>query len=137
MLLDTVEELELIGPHVGPPELLARLFHEEAPRVYEPANRCISAAPVPRIRSAARCPSISAKDIATMTTEDGKVTADCQFCGAHYVMDPATLGFGGARMDDRLRAALALPCECVERFRPEPGAQAGTSAQAAAPLPWG
>ena len=36
MLLDTVEELELIGPHVGPPELLARLFHEEAPRVYDP-----------------------------------------------------------------------------------------------------
>jgi len=28
-----------------------------------------------------------------MTTDDGKVTADCQFCGAHYQFDPATLGF--------------------------------------------
>ena len=27
-----------------------------------------------------------------MTTEDGIVTADCQFCGAHYEFDPATLG---------------------------------------------
>ncbi len=35
----------------------------------------------------------SAKDIATMTTDDGKVTADCQFCSAHYELDPATVGF--------------------------------------------
>jgi len=34
----------------------------------------------------------SAKDIATMTKEDGRVTADCQFCGSHYDLDPATVG---------------------------------------------
>src|SRR5207344_1898354 len=34
MLLDTVEEIELIGPQVGPDQLLLRLFHEERPRVY-------------------------------------------------------------------------------------------------------
>ena len=28
-----------------------------------------------------------------MTTEEGTVTADCQFCGAHYVFDPLSLGF--------------------------------------------
>ena len=28
-----------------------------------------------------------------MTTEDKKVTADCQFCGAHYILDPNTVGF--------------------------------------------
>jgi molecular chaperone Hsp33 len=28
-----------------------------------------------------------------MTTEDGLVTADCQFCGAHYEFRPETLGF--------------------------------------------
>jgi molecular chaperone Hsp33 len=27
-----------------------------------------------------------------MTTDSGVVTADCQFCGAHYEFDPATLG---------------------------------------------
>ena len=25
--------------------------------------------------------------------EDGELTADCQFCGAHYVFDPTKLGF--------------------------------------------
>lgn len=35
----------------------------------------------------------SQKDIAKMTTEAGIVTADCQFCGAHYELDPKTLGF--------------------------------------------
>ena len=34
-LLDTVEELELIGPTVAPTELLVRLFHEEGPRVFD------------------------------------------------------------------------------------------------------
>ncbi|NOX74285.1 MAG: Hsp33 family molecular chaperone HslO, partial [Alphaproteobacteria bacterium] len=33
--LDTVEELELVGPHVSPSELLHRLFHEEKPRVFD------------------------------------------------------------------------------------------------------
>jgi molecular chaperone Hsp33 len=28
-----------------------------------------------------------------MTTEAGVVTADCQFCGKHYELDPKTLGF--------------------------------------------
>ena len=32
ILLDTVEEIELTGPVVGPKNLLVRLFHEESPR---------------------------------------------------------------------------------------------------------
>ncbi len=35
-----------------------------------------------------------------MTTEDGKVTADCQFCGAHYEFDPTTLGFEAQERPD-------------------------------------
>ncbi|WP_296642044.1 Hsp33 family molecular chaperone HslO [Roseinatronobacter sp.] len=94
MLLDTVEELELIGPRVGPPELLARLFHEEAPRVYDPqAVHFGCSCSEEKVRSTLSI--YSAKDIGTMTTPEGTVTADCQFCGAHYVMDPATLGFEG------------------------------------------
>lgn len=94
MLLDTVEEMELIGPHVGPPELLARLFHEEAPRVYDPQPVHFGCScSEQKVRSTLSI--YSAKDIGTMTTQEGTVTADCQFCGAHYVMDPATLGFEG------------------------------------------
>jgi molecular chaperone Hsp33 len=28
-----------------------------------------------------------------MITEEGLVTADCQFCGAHYELDPKSVGF--------------------------------------------
>lgn len=91
LLLDTVEELELVGPSVQPTDLLVRLFHEEAPRVYDPqpvAFGCSCSADKVR-----RSLSIySAGEIATMTTDEGIVTADCQFCGAHYEFDPASLG---------------------------------------------
>ncbi|MGB5871297.1 MAG: Hsp33 family molecular chaperone HslO [Albidovulum sp.] len=91
-LLDTVEELELIGPTLQPIELLVRLFHEEAPRVFDtqPVQFGCSCSP-DKVRQSLSI--YSAKDIATMTTEEGTVTADCQFCGAHYVFAPETLGF--------------------------------------------
>ncbi|MDD7969808.1 Hsp33 family molecular chaperone HslO [Roseinatronobacter alkalisoli] len=94
LLLDTVEELELIGPNVQPPELLLRLFHEETPRVFDPqAVHFGCSCSEEKVRNSLSI--YSAKDIATMTTPDGTVTADCQFCGAHYTLDPATLGFEG------------------------------------------
>lgn len=92
LLLETVEELELIGPTVTPTELLVRLFHEEGPRIFDPQQvqfGCSCSAD--RVR--ATLSIYSAKDIAHMTTDDGKVTADCQFCGAHYEFAPESLGF--------------------------------------------
>lgn len=91
-LLDTVEDLELVGPSVQPTELLVRLFHEEQPRVYDaqPVKfGCTCSAD--RVRQTMSI--YSAKDIRHMTTPEGIVTADCQFCGAHYEFDPKTLGF--------------------------------------------
>jgi molecular chaperone Hsp33 len=35
----------------------------------------------------------SQKDIAKMLAPNGMVTADCQFCSAHYELEPKTLGF--------------------------------------------
>jgi len=98
LLLDTVEDLELVGPAVSPADLLVRLFHEEAPRVFDmqPVRfgcTCSEA----RVRNSLSI--YSAKDIAQMTTPEGIVTADCQFCGAHYRLDPATLGFEAAEDD--------------------------------------
>jgi molecular chaperone Hsp33 len=92
ILLDTAEALELIGPSVGPTDLLLRLFHEEGPRVYDalPVQfGCTCSAD--RVRTSLSI--YSARDIGHMTTEEGRVTADCQFCGAHYEFDPRTLGF--------------------------------------------
>ena len=95
VLLDTVDALELIGPSVAPTDLLLRLFHEEAPRVYDAQPvRFGCTCSEERVRQSLSI--YSSKDIATMTTDDGRVTADCQFCGAHYDMEPATLGFEAA-----------------------------------------
>ena len=92
ILLATVEDLELIGPSVSPSELLIRLFHEEQPRVYDAqAVRFGCTCSEERVRQSLSI--YSAKDIGTMTTDDGRVTADCQFCGAHYDLDPASVGF--------------------------------------------
>ena len=92
VLLDTAEEIELIGPSVQPTDLLVRLFHEEGPRVFETQAvefGCTCSAD--RVRESLSI--YSAKDIAYMTTDEGIVTADCQFCSAHYEFDPKTLGF--------------------------------------------
>ncbi len=94
ILLDTVEELEMIGPSVTPADLLVRLFHEESPRVFDAQPvRFGCSCSEDKVRQTMSI--YSQKDIATMTTEAGIVTADCQFCGAHYEMDPKTLGFEG------------------------------------------
>ena len=91
-LLETVEELELIGPTVTPTDLLVRLFHEEAPRVFDAQTVKFGCSCGPE--KVVQAMSIySAKDIKTMTTDRGVVTADCQFCGKHYEFDPQVLGF--------------------------------------------
>ncbi|MBL4813477.1 MAG: Hsp33 family molecular chaperone HslO [Rhodobacteraceae bacterium] len=92
ILLDTVEELEMIGPQVSPSKLLVRLFHEESPRVYDAQSVKFGCTCSPdKVRQSLSI--YSAKDIAHMTTDAGIVTADCQFCGAHYEFAPQTLGF--------------------------------------------
>lgn len=98
ILLDTVDDLELIGPSVAPTDLLVRLFHEEQPRVYDAqAVQFGCTCSEDRVRQSLSI--YSAQDIEKMTTDDGKVTADCQFCGAHYVLDPRTVGFDAEDAD--------------------------------------
>lgn len=92
MLMETTELTELVGPHVNPDQLLVRLFHEEGPRVFDAQavhfGCTCSAAKVVQTMS-----MYSSKDVGHMTTEDGTVTADCQFCGAHYELPAEVLGF--------------------------------------------
>ncbi|WP_299203262.1 Hsp33 family molecular chaperone HslO [uncultured Tateyamaria sp.] len=98
ILLDTVEEMELIGPQLAPNDLLLRLFHEETPRVFDAQPvRFGCTCSEDRVRQSLSI--YSARDIEKMTTEDGRVTADCQFCGAHYDLDPATVGFEAETQD--------------------------------------
>ncbi|MEO1732472.1 MAG: Hsp33 family molecular chaperone HslO [Pseudomonadota bacterium] len=100
VLLDTVEDMELIGPAVPPLDLLVRLFHEESPRVFDTqAVRFGCTCSEERVRQSLSI--YSARDIEKMTTDDGRVTADCQFCGAHYDLDPATVGFEAQNADGK------------------------------------
>ncbi|WP_299193826.1 Hsp33 family molecular chaperone HslO [uncultured Litoreibacter sp.] len=102
VLLDTVEEMELIGPSVAPTDLLVRLFHEERPIVYD-ATPVTFGCTCSEEKVRQSMSIYSAKDIGHMTTDEGTLTADCQFCGAHYVLDPATLGFEAEGADDPLK----------------------------------
>jgi len=91
LLLDTVEELELVGPLVPPTDLLVRLFHAEGPRVFAPQPvRFGCSCSADKVRHSLGI--YPAREIMQMTTPEGIVTADCQFCGAHYEFDPSTLG---------------------------------------------
>ncbi|MEO0999411.1 MAG: Hsp33 family molecular chaperone HslO [Pseudomonadota bacterium] len=91
-LLSSVEFHELLGPQVTPDRLLVRLFHEETPRVFEAQPvRFGCTCSEEKVRQSLSI--YSAKDIRHMTTAEGIVTAECQFCGAQYAFDPATLGF--------------------------------------------
>lgn len=92
ILLDTVDQLELIGPTVAPTNLLQRLFNEEKPRVFD-AQPVMFGCTCSEDRVRQSLSIYSAKDIAHMTTDEGIVTADCQFCSAHYQFAPKSLGF--------------------------------------------
>jgi molecular chaperone Hsp33 len=99
ILLDTVEELELIGPSVPPTDLLLRLFHEEKTRVFDAQSvRFGCSCSADRVRQSLSI--YSAKDLEKMTTDEGRITADCQFCSAHYDLDPTTVGFEAEKSDD-------------------------------------
>ena len=68
VLLDTTDELELIGPSLAPTDLLLRLFHEEGPRVFEPQPvRFGCSCSADKVRQSLSI--YSAKDIGHMTTE--------------------------------------------------------------------
>lgn len=98
ILLDSVEEVEMIGPLVSPPQLLHRLFHEETPRVFDPQPvKFGCTCSEDKVRNTMSI--YSAKDIQKMTAESGMVTADCQFCGAHYELPPESLGFEATSKD--------------------------------------
>ena len=97
-ILNTVEDLELIGPSVAPTDLLIRLFHEEGPRVFDAQPvRFGCSCSAEKVRMSLSI--YGDEDISEMITDDGIVTADCQFCGAHYEFDPKSLGVNADVID--------------------------------------
>jgi len=91
ILLDTVREEELAGSDVQPTDLLVRLFHQDKPRAFDPQPISFGCT-CSRDRVIGSLSGYAASEIADLITDDGQITADCQFCGAHYSFDPSELG---------------------------------------------
>lgn len=92
MLMATVEPMEMVDPTLPLPNLVFRLFHEEEPAAFErQALEFGCSCNADKVRGTLSI--YSQKDLSHMTTPAGLVTADCQFCGAHYEFDPRSLGF--------------------------------------------
>lgn len=93
---DSVSDSELIEPSLPPDQLVFRRFGSERPQVSTASPVAFGCSCSPE--TVRRSLSIySARDILTMVNDDGMVTADCQFCGAHYEFAPETLGFEAVR----------------------------------------
>ena len=91
-LLATVDELELTGPSTSMLHTLFGLFHEEQPHA-GPPQRVVFGCSCSADKVRQGLSIYSPKDIASMTTSAGVVTAECQFCGRGYVFEPSSLGF--------------------------------------------
>ncbi|MCY4303976.1 MAG: Hsp33 family molecular chaperone HslO [Aestuariivita sp.] len=92
LLLGTVTDIELVNPSIALNELLYQLFAEEQLCIFDPqAIRFGCTCSEERVRNSLSI--YSQNEIAKMITADNRVTADCQFCGAHYELDPLSLGF--------------------------------------------
>ncbi len=90
-LMSTIEREELLSGEITGATLLYRLFHEYDPTANEEMD-VIFGCPCSEDKVRQSLSIYSQKDLEHMTTDDGKVTADCQFCGRHYELDPATVG---------------------------------------------
>jgi molecular chaperone Hsp33 len=80
---------ELVSPKIAPNELLFRLFHEDAVRVYRPRPvvtgcRCSQE----RVEKTLR--RIPREELAELKI-DGEVVVTCEFCNASYRFDDAAL----------------------------------------------
>lgn len=92
MRINTIEREELVSDELTGEELIYRLFHDFNPTANAAQTiRFGCQCSEERVRTSLSI--YSAKDLTHMTNEDGRITADCQFCGAHYDLDPKTVGF--------------------------------------------
>ncbi len=91
-LLGTLTADELLSDELSSEELIYRLFHEDEPTA-NPAQKVQFHCSCSEEKVRNSLSIYSQKDLKHMYNDDGMVTADCQFCGSHYVMDPKTLGF--------------------------------------------
>jgi len=86
ILMGSVRNAELLAPDLSQEDLLVRLFHEEGVRAY-PAHTIEFGCRCDEDRFANVIASFPEEDRQGMVV-DGKIVANCQFCGAEYCYDP-------------------------------------------------
>ncbi|WP_426315608.1 Hsp33 family molecular chaperone [Methylobacterium fujisawaense] len=86
-LVATIEDHELVDPHVSSERLLYRLFHQRGVRVFDrqPVRetcRCSRERVMGMIRS------FSPQERHDMVADDGRIVITCEFCSRRYDLDP-------------------------------------------------
>ncbi len=100
--LNTLKSAELLDKTLPHETLLYRLFHQESLRIF-PAQAVEFGCTCSKSRVKQALSIYSAKDIEKMTLPDNTLTADCQFCGAHYTLSPDSVGFQANKDKDNDR----------------------------------
>ena len=90
ILLDTADETEIVGPLLQTTDVLLRLFHEESPRVFD-AQPIKFGCTCSEERVRDSLAGYTRDELSDLVTDTGKITADCQFCSAHYEFVPEDL----------------------------------------------
>ncbi len=88
-LVATIEDVELLDPHVSSEQLLYRLFRERGVRVFR-SKYLRAKCSCSRARVDGMLRSFSQDDRDAMV-ENGKITVTCEFCNASYVFAPGEL----------------------------------------------
>lgn len=92
MLMETATDLELTDPAIASETLLYQLFHEDGVRVFEPQA----------LKFGCRCSRLRLENVLRQYSretlselvEDGKISANCEFCNADYHFDMEALVTG-------------------------------------------
>ncbi len=84
MLLDTLTPEELLNTE--PADLIYRLYHEEAPRLFDPAMlRFHCDCNLEKIENTLR--SLGQEEANTIIAEQGAIEVNCEFCNSQYRLD--------------------------------------------------
>lgn len=88
-LMETLGDVEMLDPDLSTDNLLYRLFHEQGVRREDPIDvRANCSCSRERLHNTLK--SFGAQAISDMTI-DGKITANCEYCNADHVFDPADI----------------------------------------------
>ncbi len=91
LLLETVEMHELLDPSIAVGRLLLRLYHERGVRVFDPIE-VVEDCTCSREKILNVLRGFDEAERREMVTDDGKIEVTCEFCSAHYEIDPEELG---------------------------------------------